>query len=196
METGGGEIFSSLAPFPKHAVAYEGYEPNIPIARRRLTPLGVGVVRADSFPLPFKDAEFDLVLNRHGAIDAAEIHRILENGGLFLTQQVTGSDGLHDLAREFRAKRKFRHITLREYEKQLRAVGFEISKSHKHSGKLVFRDVGAIVYYLKAIPWAVPGFSVEGKLSHLKKLQAKIEKERKLEFEAAKFMILARKPPI
>ena len=32
METGGGEIFSSLGPFPKHAIAYEGYKPNVKVA--------------------------------------------------------------------------------------------------------------------------------------------------------------------
>lgn len=194
METGGGEVFSSLAPFPKHAVAYEGYEPNIPVARKRLEPLGVKVVRCTSVDnLPFKEGKFDLVLNRHGAINAKEIYRILKNGGFFFTQQVTGADYLKDLVKEFGAKRKFSHITLEEYEKQLRNAGFVILKSRKWSGKQIFKDVGAIAYYLKAIPWAVPGFSVEKRLPDLKRLQRKLEREGKLEFEAARFMIVAKK---
>lgn len=194
METGGGEVFSSLAPFPKHAVVYEGYKPNIPIARRRLAPLGVKVVRCTSVAhLPFKDGEFDLVLNRHGAINAKEIYRILKNDGLFLTQQVTGANYLRDLVKEFRAKRKFSNITLEKYEKQLRDAGFRILKARKWSDKQVYKDVGAVVYYLKAIPWIVPGFSVEKKLSDLRRLQRKLEQKGKLEFETARFIIMARK---
>ena len=195
METGGGEIFSSLAPFPKHAVAYEGYKPNIPLARRRLAPLGVKVVKCTSVDhLPFKNEEFDLILNRHGAINGDEIYRILRNDGILLTQQVTGTDNLQDLVKEFKAKRTFSNITLEEYEKQLRDAGFRILKSRKWTGKQIFKDVGAIAYYLKAIPWAVPGFSVENNLSDLKRLQRRLEQKGKLEFETARFMILAKKP--
>ena len=43
MGTGGGEFLSSLAPLPKIVCATEGYEPNIPIARKELEPLGVKV---------------------------------------------------------------------------------------------------------------------------------------------------------
>lgn len=194
METGGGEIFSSLAPFSNQAVAYEGYKPNIPIAKKRLEPLGVKVVECtDIINLPFNNEEFDLVLNRHGAINAKEIYRILEKGGTFFTQQVTGSDDSQDLVKEFNAKRKFSNINLENYEKQLTDVGFKIIKSKKWKGKKIFKDVGAIVYYLKAIPWIVPRFSVDNNLSDLMRLQKKLEKNKQLKFDTARFMILAKK---
>src|SRR5260221_8476430 len=41
--TGGGEVFSSLAPFPGRATAVEGYVPNLAVARQRLEPLGGAV---------------------------------------------------------------------------------------------------------------------------------------------------------
>ena len=41
--TGGGEVFSTLAPFPARATAVEGFEPNVAVARARLAPLGVPV---------------------------------------------------------------------------------------------------------------------------------------------------------
>lgn len=194
METGGGEIFSSFAPFPKHAVAYEGYKLNIPIAKKRLQPLGVKVVECGSInKLPFKDEEFDLVLNRHGAINAKEIYRILKKKGVFFTQQVTGSEDLQDLVKEFGAKRKFSNITLEGYKKQLKNAGFKIREAKKWKSKKIFKDVGAIVYYLKAIPWVVQGFSVEKNITDLKKLQKKLEKNKRLAFETARFMILAQK---
>jgi ubiquinone/menaquinone biosynthesis C-methylase UbiE len=194
METGGGEIFSSLAPFPKHTVAYEGYKPNVSVARKRLKPLGVDVVECRNLKrLPFKDQEFDLVLNRHGAINAKEIYRILKDGGTFFTQQVTGSDDSQDLVKEFGAKRKFSDINLERYVKELKQAGFKIKVSKKWKGRKVFSDVGAIVYYLRAIPWIVKGFSVKNNIEDLKKLQKKIERSKSLKFDSARFMILAEK---
>ncbi len=195
METGGGEIFSKFAPFPKNAKAYEGYAPNIPIAKKRLEPLGVKIIEcANPKKLPFNNEEFDLVLNRHGAINAKEIFRILKPKGIFFTQQVTGSEDSMDLVKTFGAKRKFSNITLRLYKEKLLSAGFKIKESEKWKGKKFFRDVGAIVYYLKAIPWIVEGFDVEKNFSTLKKLQKKLEEEKELKFDTAKFLILAEKP--
>jgi SAM-dependent methyltransferase len=194
METGGGEIFSLLKPFPKHAVAYEGYKPNVSVAKKRLNPLGVKVIECRNLKkLPFKDQEFDLVLNRHGAINAKEIYRILKEGGIFFTQQVTGSDDAQDLVKEFGAKRKFSDINLERYSKEIKQAGFKIKSSRKWKGKNIFKDVGAVVYYLKAIPWIVREFSVENNLEDLKKLQKKLEKNKQLEFDTARFMIFAEK---
>ncbi|GGL37300.1 hypothetical protein [Planomonospora parontospora] len=39
LDTGGGEVLASLAPLPRHTVAMEAWQPNIPIAARRLRPL-------------------------------------------------------------------------------------------------------------------------------------------------------------
>ncbi len=194
METGGGEIFSSLRPFPKHTVAYEGYKPNVSVAKKRLEHLGVKVVECrNPKKLPFKNEEFSLVLNKHGAMNAKEVYRILNKGGIFFTQQVTGSNDSQDLVKEFKSKRKFSNINLDLYTNQLKKVGFEILKSKKWKGKRTFKDVGAVVYYLKAIPWIVQGFSVKKNLSTLKNLQKKLEKNKKLEFDTARFMILAKK---
>jgi hypothetical protein len=44
---------------------------------------------------------------------------------------------------------------------KLEAAGLVIVTTEKWEGHLAFTDVGAIVYYLKAIPWVVPGFTVK-----------------------------------
>jgi hypothetical protein len=49
------------------------------------------------------------------------------------------------------------------------------------------------VYYLKAVPWIVPGFSVATHLDGLLSLQARVEKEGELSFAAKKFLIEAQK---
>ena len=111
--TGGGEIFSQLAPFPKHTVAVEGWHPNVEVARRRLTPLGVQVVESGALTgLPFADQTFDLILNRHGGYNVGELHRLLQKNGQFCTQQV-GGDSLSDLLEFFDARPKWPHMVLK-----------------------------------------------------------------------------------
>ena len=64
--TGGGEILSTLGPFPGRVTASEGYVPNLAVARRRLAPLGITVVQANTASgMPFADATFDLVITDH-----------------------------------------------------------------------------------------------------------------------------------
>jgi ubiquinone/menaquinone biosynthesis C-methylase UbiE len=103
MATGGGEIFSEiLSDFrPNRLIAIEGYKPNVSIVIRKLRKYGVRVIYAnETRQLPFKESEFDLILNRHGGLNIKELTRIITEGGLFLTQQV-GGDNLKDLIKEF-----------------------------------------------------------------------------------------------
>ena len=166
METGGGEKFSSLREhWPARVVATEGYDPNFKLAKERLSPLGAEVVKiGDSYkePMPFADGEFDLVLNRHGDFMPREVARVLSPRGTFLTQQVHGM-WLWDLQAAFGATPAVaRTPRQRTYVPLLEAAGLTQSLNvEKWEGRMVFEDVGAIVYYLKAIPWEVPEFTVE-----------------------------------
>jgi hypothetical protein len=54
---------------------------------------------------------------------------------------------------------------------------------------LSFTNVGAVVYYLKAVPWLVPGFSVETHVEPLLKLQDKLERGEELAFTARRYLI-------
>ena len=55
-----------LQPFPSTIFATEGYAPNVPIARKKLEPLGVTVVEVtDDTALPFQDGQFNLIINQH-----------------------------------------------------------------------------------------------------------------------------------
>lgn len=40
--------------------------------------------------IPFDDASFDLIINRHGEFDAPELYRLLKDNGIFVTEQVGG----------------------------------------------------------------------------------------------------------
>jgi SAM-dependent methyltransferase len=189
--TGGGEKFSSLAPFPAHTVAIEGYRPNVPVARKKLAPLGVQVLAANT-DLPFKGNTFDLVLNRHGALNVAEIYRVLKGNGHVLTQQVDGGN-LVDLMDFFDVKPRWPENVLGVLRQKMQDLGFQIDRAQDWKGKVNFRDVGAVVYFLKAIPWIVKGFSVDSHLKYLQKLQETLEREGQLEFTYARALIAARK---
>jgi hypothetical protein len=76
---------------------------------------------------------------------------------------------------------------------QLEAAGLTILNAEEWSGQLSFMDVGAIVYYLKAVPWLVPGFSVETHVEHLFRLQYRLDSGDALAFVARKYLIEAHK---
>jgi SAM-dependent methyltransferase len=196
MGTGGGERLLNLrACWPGKVVATEDYPPNFRLATERLAPFGVRVVDVpltDVDWMPFADGEFDLVLNRHSGFNAGEVARILAPGGAFLTQQVHGL-WAHDLIASFDAKPQWPDSTPEKYLPRLRSAGLSIVQSQEWSGRLSFTDVGAIVYYLKAVPWLVPGFSVETHLQHLLALQRRLERNEGLSFVAGKYLIEARK---
>ena len=194
MATGGGERFSTLAPFARHAVAIEGYTPNVAVARRNLEPLGVKVMEADEAKLlPFSDNEFDLVLNRHGAFKIEELFRILKPGGCFLSQQVAGDNAL-DLLNAFDEKAKWPEMMLPLVKPRFEAIGFKVKRAEAWKGRVVFRDLGALVYWLKAVPWAVDNFSVDSHLGYLGRLQERVDIEGVLKFTYSRYLIFVWKP--
>jgi SAM-dependent methyltransferase len=196
MGTGGGERFLRLREYwPKKVAATEDYPPNFNLAVERLSPFGVKVVDVqltDDGPRPFDNHEFDLVLNRHAAFSPNEVSRVLALDGTFLTQRIHGL-WAYDLLAAFDSKPQWPDSTLEKHVPRLKSAGLAIINTQEWSGQLAFTDVGAIVYYLKAVPWLVPGFSVESHLKYLLKLQRQLENGEALTFVARKYLIEARK---
>ena len=196
MGTGGGERLLKLQEFwPGKIVATENHPPNFRLATERLSPFGVRVVDVqltDVDPMPFRNGEFDLVLNRHSGLNAREVARILAPGGTFLTQKIHGL-WAYDLMAVFDAKPQWPDSTPDKYVPQLKAAGLTIINTQEWSGRLSFTDVGAIVYYLKAVPWLVPGFSVETHSEYLLNLQHRLESGEGLSFSTRKYLFEAHK---
>ena len=95
METGGGEFLLSLHHPNERTAAIEGYPPNVKLCKEVLLPLGIDFREAGGCDrLPFSDGSFDIITNRHGDYDAAELRRVLKPNGLFLTQQVGAENDL------------------------------------------------------------------------------------------------------
>ena len=196
MGTGGGERFLSLREhWPAAVTVTEEYAPNLALVRQRLEPLSVRVVEArltDVDPLPLVDREFDLVLNRHSAFNSGEVGRVLAKGGAFLTQQAHGRSA-EDLLAEFDARPQWPDSTPEKYVPRLRGAGLDVLDVREWQGRLVFKDVGAIVYYLQAVPWLVPGFSVSRYLQTLLRLQSALDSGKELAFTARTYLIEARR---
>ena len=112
-----------------------------------------------------------------------------------LSSRSTGrsSGSRHTRSRDLRGASLWPESTLEKYVPQLQAAGLTVTHTQEWSGSLSFTDVGAIVYYLKAVPWLVPGFSVDTHLEHLLALQRRLEGGDGLTFAAWKYLIEARK---
>lgn len=185
--TGGGEWLAGLPYRPAWTVATEAWGPNVPVAARRLRRLGLAVVQVQAASdnaaqrsdapegwLPFRTGSFHLVVSRHEAFVAAEVARVLADGGRFLTQQV--GEGCHDDIYRLLGlpppPLPARPWGLRLAVAQAQAVGLRVVASGEGEQVVAFADVGALAWYLKAIPWAVPGFSPAAHRARLAELQA------------------------
>ena len=195
MGTGGGEFFSRFIPFPPHTCATESYPPNYIIAKERLEPLGVKVVKIEGDEnLPFDDEEFDLVINRHESFSVKEVNRILPADGLFITQQVGGDND--QLLREMMGYNKpsdYEHWSL-DYEiKELQDNGFEIIKKKEAFPITRFFDIGAIVFYFYAVPWELPDFSIDKYRDKLWEVHNVIDDNGYIDVISSRFFIKAKK---
>lgn len=194
MGTGGGEFLSRLRPLPEYTAATEGYAPNIPIARERLKPLGIDVHAFESDAnLPFPDDSFDLIINRHESYSPAELTRILKPGGHFITQQVGGEND-NELNRLLDAPiyEEYLHWNLGYACNELTTSGFEVIWSAGAEIPTRFYDIGAVIYYLLAVPWQVPGFSIERYRKKLFNLHQTIHSQGYIDILAQRFIIIAR----
>jgi SAM-dependent methyltransferase len=206
--TGGGEWLAELSYRPPRTVATEAWGPNVAIARARLRPLGVDVVQVTpardntgkpvegtASPLPFRDKAFHLVVDRHESFDVGEVARILVPGGWFITQQVdAGND------REYRAlfgidspepDPKSRWASW--LPGQLERAGLRVVEQASAPLVQVIRDVGALAWGLNAIPWMVPGFSIDKYRARLREIQARIDRTGPITVRQRRFWARAQK---
>lgn len=194
-DTGGGEFLLSLGHPPEKTAATEGYPPNAALCRETLLPLGVAFREcAGPSALPFPDESFDIVLNRHGAFDPAELFRVLKPGGLFLTEQV-GEDNDRDLVERVLpgTPKPFPHKNLQEQRAAFETAGFRILRGEEAFRPIFFYDVGAFVWFARVIEWEFPGFSVERCFDRLLAMQETLEKTGAVQGTIHRYLIAARK---
>ena len=195
-DTGGGELLSSLAPFPPHTWASENYLPNIPVAKHRLEPLGVQVISdysISSIPLP--DSSLDLILNRHGGYAEGELFRLLRPGGIFLTQQVGGQNciRLNELLQE-KPEFMYSYWTKEVITSKLIEAGFDLLDVREEFPLAEFADIGVVVFYLRIISWQVADFTIDKYRDKLLGIHKDILRYGPLQVREHRILAEARRP--
>ena len=194
MGTGGGEFLLTLNhPFNKTSVT-EMWQANFELCMQKLSPLGVNVKKVvNDNDLPFNDNSFDLIINRHESFSIKEVKRILNPGGIFITQQVGTENNKilsEKLIKDF--KPQYRENNLKNKVQEFQDNLFKIEYKKEFFPYLRFYDVGAIVYFAKIIEWEFPGFTVDKSLNQLYKLHQKLQKEPYIESLEHRFILVAK----
>lgn len=194
-DTGGGEFLLSLCHPYCNTAATEGYPPNVELCREKLLPLGIEFKECDNpSKIPYDDASFDRIINRHGDYDATELFRLLKTDGLFITEQV-GGDNDRDLVERVLpgTEKPFPHLNLKEQRKVFEDAGFQIIRAEEAYRPILFFDVGAFVWFAHIIEWEFPDFSVDRCFSKLLEMQKMIDATGKIEGTIHRFLIVAKR---
>ncbi|MBM7788266.1 class I SAM-dependent methyltransferase [Tenggerimyces flavus] len=195
--TGGGETLEGILAGrrPAHVVATEGWAPNVPVARERLEPFGIEVRQSvEGEPLPAADGEFDLVLARHAGASAAELSRVLQPGGVFLTQGVGRDNDLEfNEVLDGPPPTHANDPSFADSVAGLKQAGFAIDRAEETFNETGYLDIGAIVFHLMAVSWQVPGFDVTTYDQALRTLDARIRVEGRFVVRNHRTLIRARR---
>lgn len=200
LQTGGGEVYAEAlaraARRPGRVAATESWPPNLALARRRLAEWGGEVAEvADDGPLPFPDAAFDLVSSRHPTVQRwDEITRVLSPGGTYLCQGVGA--GTHRVLAEalLGALPGADEPTGDLAAEAARAAGLQVVDLRAWRCRVEFRDVGAVVHFLRKVVWTVPDFSVERYRPQLAEVHRRIERDGAFVSWSQRYLIEARRP--
>ncbi|MEV6986806.1 class I SAM-dependent methyltransferase [Sphaerisporangium sp. NPDC051017] len=195
LDTGGGEVLAGVPLLPPLTVATESWPPNLARATESLRPRGVAVVDAHGERLPFADGVFDLVTSRHPVSTWwEEIARVLRPGGAYFSQQV-GPASAGELTEWFLGPRPGPHTRDPEAaQASAEAAGLRVADLRFQRLRMVFHDVGAVVYFLRKVIWIVPGFTAEEHLTRLRALHERIAADGPFVAHSTRFLIDARKP--
>ncbi len=195
IDTGGGEFLLSLRHLYENTAATENYLPNVQLCKETLLPLGINFRQADGKgELPFKDARFDVVINRHGDFNPREIYRVLKTGGVFISQQVGAENDRElvellcgDLPLPFPDQYADKAAAAFQNE------GFSILRQEECFTPIRFYDIGALTWFARVLPWEFTGFSVDTHIQNLMKAQHILENEGYIEGKTHRFLLVARK---
>jgi SAM-dependent methyltransferase len=196
IQTGGGEVLSTIAHPPTLLVATESWSPNLRRARQNLAPLGASVVAvSDTDDLPFAASCFDLVVSRHPVnTDWPEVARVLRPGGSYLAQHV-GAGSMRELTDFMMGPQPVSHVrSAPRAVLEATAAGLQLVDLRQATLRAEFHDVAAVVHFLRKVIWIVPGFTVNRYRQRLADLHGRIGMEGSFVAHAQRFLIEVRRP--
>lgn len=160
--TGGGERFLTLAPHFRQGAGTDISPNMIAQAQRNALAQRVDNVEwlvTDGHRLAFADEQFDVVLNRHCRVDAAETARVLHRGGTFITQQVARRNTRNILAAFGWTSESFGEDWWQPVEglaAEFERLGCRIVARGEYDVRYWFLDVESLLFWLKVVPLPEP----------------------------------------
>ena len=118
---------------------------------------------ANGAALPFASQSFELVTSRHPVCpDWTEIRRVLRPGGCYFAQHV-GPASAFELIEHFLGPlpRERRMRDPQDEAAAAQAAGLTVTNLQTARCRMVFHDIGAIVWVLRKCVWWVPEFSTD-----------------------------------
>jgi hypothetical protein len=185
-------MIGALPVLPSLAVATEGFRPSVALAAPRLHARGVHLVVTSQTQvgLPLAREAFDLAISRHPVAPWwGEIARVLRPGGSYFAQHV-GPHSLRSLS-EFLVgplpEPSARHPDVERSAAE--DAGLVVKTMELERPRTVFYDIGAVVYFLRLVPWIVPDFSVAKYRDALRDLHAVIEVDGSFATSASRVLV-------
>ncbi|BBI31428.1 class I SAM-dependent methyltransferase [Cohnella abietis] len=195
--TGGGESLLSIADAALLLVGVDLSSSMIQTASRHLEHSNKHNVRfyqMDAEQLEFPNGYFNVVSCRHSPFSAKEIAKVLVNGGVFLTQQVSENDKLNIKQAFGRGQSKDPDGTLKNrYIEELKEAGFSDVQSFEYDATEYFEADEDLLFLLKHTP-IVPSF---GEYDHdyeiLHQFIDNNQTDKGIRTNSKRFMIIAHK---
>ncbi len=195
--TGGGERFLALAEVFKMGIGVDIDPEMIRQAQRNRANRQVANVAfavMDGHRLGFREAQFDVVLNRHCEVNVAEAVRILRPGGYFVTQQVGARNTLNFFeAFGWEPSDRGPGQPLEGLAAYFERRGCSIVARCEYDVRYWFCDVASLVFWLKAVPLPEP-FDVEKHLPAINRILEKHSTPQGIETNEHRELLIVRKP--
>ncbi|UPK44800.1 class I SAM-dependent methyltransferase [Paenibacillus pabuli] len=197
--TGGGEAVLSIADAALLLIGIDLSRGMIETAQRNLKASGsrsnVRFVHMNAEQLTFPNQFFNVVSSRHCDFFTAEVYRVLADGGIFLTQQVSEHD-------KYNVKNAFGRgqasdvqpgTLMERYKRELREAGFRDIQAREYNATEYYATPDDLLFLLTHAP-IIPDFGERE--SDLERFQQFVEQnscDQGIRTNAARFMLTARK---
>lgn len=195
--TGGGEALLSIADSALLLIGVDNSIGMLETAAMNISKSGKSNVRVLPMDaekqLDFPDAFFNIVSNRHCSFNTPEVMRVLAEGGMFLTQQVSEEDKLN-LKQAFARGQAFGvpdGTLLRQYEMELREAGFSSIQAFEYDAVEYYHRAEDLIFLLKHTP-IIPNFGQdEIDFAILDRFIADNTADQGIRTNAKRFMLIA-----
>lgn len=196
--TGGGKKILGIADSFNKIVGIDSSKSMIKTAKDNLENSGVENVEfrlMDSEKLEFADESFDMVSCRHAPYEADEVYRVLKEGGVFMTQQVSLGDkrNIKEVFGRGQGWGKEEGSFQERMIKELDEAGFKDIKVDGFESVEFYKRVDDVMFLLEHTPIIEDFGKREGDREKLEKFIEENKEERGIRTTEKRFMLIGRK---